>query len=334
MFDEVLRMSDVVTENPLNRHVSWDGLEHDVTPTGEFFCRNHNEFPVPPTELDWAGTSLTVKDLAAFPQVEYLITLECAGNGRTEFHPVPRGTPWGIRGLSTGRFRGVSVETLLKAVPPTQGTEHVIFRGADVGQDGLYERSLSLEEIHHHHAFVALQMNGRALPPQHGAPFRLMVPNYFAMTSVKWLCQAAYSPTPSTGYYQVEDYLVDYQDGTPVRPATVMKPKSILVSPSEGEAVRGLVTVRGKAWTGEGEISGVELSVRGAGLEKLVQAQLGDDLGPFAWRSFHCELTLAAGAYSVASHCLSGEERQPEAARWNAQGYENNSAHRVAFQVV
>ncbi len=326
-------MSDIVTEAPLNRHVSWQGLEHDVTPTGEFFCRNHNDFPEPPAILDWAGHPLTPAELAAMSQVEYLVTLECAGNGRTEFKPVPKGTPWGIRGLSTGRFRGVAVETLLREFPPSSEAKHVIFRGADRGEDGLYERSLTFDEIGRHRALVALEMNGKALPLQHGAPFRLIVPHYYAMTSVKWLCQAEYSPTASVGYYQIEDYLVDYQDGTPIRPATLMRPKSILVSPAEGETVRGIVSIHGKVWSGESHVSGVELELRGAGADRLLVARLGDDLGPFAWRSFHAEVQLAPGSYSVTSFCLTDQERQPKKARWNAQGYENNSAHRVAFQV-
>ena len=326
-------MSDVVTENPLNRHVSWEGLEHDVTPTGVFFCRNHNEFPEPPQVLNWAGHALSRDTLAAMPHTEFLITLECAGNGRTTFEPIPSGTPWGIRGLSTGRFRGVLVEMLLKEFPPAPEAKHVIFRGADKGKEGLYERSLTLEEAKHHQAMIALEMNGKSLPLQHGAPFRLVVPHYYAMTSIKWLSEAEYSPIASKGYFQIDDYLVDYQDGTPIRPATLMRPKSILVSPSAGEHLRSAVSVHGKAWSGEGAVTAVELLLKGPNGEKALEAQLGDDLGPYAWRSFHAELNLSPGDYSVSSYCIAGEQRQPESARWNAQGYENNSAHQVRFQV-
>lgn len=328
-------MSDVVTEEPLNRHVSWKGLTADVTPTEEFFCRNHNPFPDPPTHLNWCGHKLLLEELKALPQVEHVVTLECAGNGRTEFSPVPSGTPWGIRGLSTGSFRGVSVETLLDRFPPGSEHRHVIFQGADLGEGGLYERSLSFEEIRFHNAFLALEMNGQALSLRHGAPIRLIVPGYYAMTSIKWLCSASYSATSSVGYYQVEDYLVDYRDPEiPVRPATTMRPKSILVQPQQGQQISGTVAFEGKAWSGEGAVTDVELLLCGPEGERWLRADLDPELGPYAWRSFSARSDLLAGSYSVQAFCSAGGQRQPAQARWNAQGYENNSAHKVDFDVL
>jgi DMSO/TMAO reductase YedYZ molybdopterin-dependent catalytic subunit len=328
-------MSDVVTEIPLNRHISWEGLEHEITPIESFFCRNHNPFPGQPEALDWAGQRLTVDDLAAMPQVEQAITLECAGNGRTDFSPVPSGTPWGIRGMSTGRFQGVPLQTLLEKFPPPEGHHHVVFQGGDQGKEGFYERSLSLDDIKKHSAMLALRMNGQPIPLQHGAPIRLMVPGYYAMTSIKWLCKACYSTVPSTGYFQVEDYLVNYQDpSVPIRPATTVRPKSILVQPRQDEKVAGSVSFQGKAWSGEGAVTGVELWVSGAGDQQRLAAELGADLGPYAWRPFSAQLSLPAGAYTVQAFCQAGGQVQPEQARWNSQGYENNSAHRVSFEVV
>lgn len=326
--------SDVVTELPLNRHVSWEGLEHEITPTSQFFCRNHNPFPEPPEVLLWAGQRLTPQDLAAMPQVEQVITLECAGNGRTQFDPVPTGTPWGIRGMSTGRFRGVSVASLLQKFPPSEGQEHLIFKGADLGEEGLYERSLSLAEVRKYKPMLALEMNGMPLPLAHGAPIRLVVPAYYAMTSIKWLCEVSYSPTPSNGYFQVQDYLVDYRDpDVPIRPVTTMRPKSILVHPRQDEVVSGEVSFAGKAWSGEGAVTAVELHIRGPQGERRLEATLGSDLGASAWRSFSARLKLSAGDYSVQAFCRAAEQEQPEQARWNSQGYENNSAHTVDFRV-
>ena len=328
-------MSDVVTEMPLNRHASWEGLEPDITPLEAFFCRNHNPFPEPPEALDWAGHRLTLSDLRALPQVEHAVTLECAGNGRTEFSPVPKGTAWGIRGMSTGLFAGVPLTSLLEKFPPAPGQDHVIFRGADLGKEGLYERSLTVAEIHKHCALLALDMNGQPLTDRHGAPFRLVVPGYYAMTSIKWLNQVEYSPEASRGYFQIEDYLVDYNDpDVPVRPATTMRPKSILTEPRQDQKVRGEVVFRGKAWSGEGEVETVEVEVTGPSGSQRLQATLGERLGPFAWRSFQARLSLPAGTYGARSYCRAGGQSQPEQARWNSQGYENNSALRVDFEVL
>jgi DMSO/TMAO reductase YedYZ molybdopterin-dependent catalytic subunit len=328
-------MSDIVTEIPLNRQVSWKGLEHEVTPLSEFFCRKHNQFPEPPETLDWAGHVLSPRELAQMPQVEHVVTLECAGNGRTEFSPVPSGTPWGNRGMSTGHFRGVAVSTLLDRFPPSSSCRHVIFQGADCGAEGFYERSLSFADIEKHQALLALEMNGQPLTLAHGAPVRLVVPGYYAMASIKWLTSAQYSVNPSSGYYQVEDYLVKFPDSSlPVRPATTVRPKSFLISPRQGETVSGSVTIEGKAWSGEGAVSGVSLWVSGASETQKLEAVLGPSLGPYAWRGFSATLTLLPGTYSLRSFCRAGEQIQPEQAPWNVQGYENNSAPRVDFQVL
>lgn len=328
-------MSDIVTEDPLNRHVSWEALEHDITPTSAFFCRNHNSFPRTSEAISWNGNRLTRADLNALPQVEHAVTLECAGNGRTEFSPIPGGTPWGIRGLSTGLFCGVALCELLHRFPPSAEDRHLLFTACDEGEVGHYERSLSLEEVEKHSAFLALKMNGEPLPLEHGGPFRVIVPQYYAMASVKWLEKATYSPQPSEGYYQTEDYLIVYPDpDAPPRPATLMRAKSILTSPRESQSLKAEVKFRGKAWSKENKQITVELRLSGPDGVRSLSTQLGPYLGPFAWRSFSAQATLTPGSYSVHAFCTAGEERQPLQARWNSQGYENNSAHAVSFEVV
>jgi DMSO/TMAO reductase YedYZ molybdopterin-dependent catalytic subunit len=328
--------NDVVTESPLNRHVSWEGLNHSITPTEHFFCRNHNPFPEPPTTLDWAGHELTVDQLSQMNMSHVVMTLECAGNGRTEFSPVPTGTPWGIRGVSTGRFSGVLVADLVNKYPSKSELEHLIFVGADQGPDGYYERSLTIKQAIQLGALVALQMNGEPLTLKHGAPFRLIVPGYYAMTSIKWLKSAAYSPTASEGYYQIQDYLVEYPNsGLPVRPATLIKPKSIITAPQQGEQASSQVVIKGKAW-GHGSVSSVAVEVSAEGASEKwtsAAARLDQQFSEHAWCSFELTLSLEPGRYRVRSIATVGQETQPLMAPWNSQGYENNSAHVVEFEV-
>lgn len=329
--------TDVVTEVPLNRHASWEGLAQEITPTEHFFCRNHNPFPEAPRHLDWAGHQLTVEELRQLPWCEVTVTLECAGNGRTEFSPVPPGTPWGIRGVSTGQFAGVALTDLLAKFPNQPSERHLIFIGADLGPDGYYERSLTIEEAVQLGALVALEMNGEPLSAKHGAPFRLIVPGYYAMTSIKWLKSASYSQTASEGYYQVQDYLVEYP-GTdiPVRPATLMQPKSLIVAPQQGQRLSGPLLVEGKAWGSGGPVASVNLEYRKEGGQDWMKlsATLDQKLGSKAWCSFSAKLSLEAGRYSLRSVCKIGDKQQPLAARWNRQGYENNSAHTIEIEIA
>lgn len=325
-------MSEVVTENPLNRHLPWSALEETITPTEVFFCRNHYAFPEGPQQLAWGKKTLSVHDLQQLPQVRRAITLECAGNGRTAFQPVPAGTPWERRGLSTGWFSGVTVETLLEQFPPDDSWEHLIFTGADDGQHGPYARSLSRAEIQLLSPFVALQMNDEALPHRHGGPMRLIVPGYFAMTSVKWLQRFSFSQQPCQGYYQLEDYqIVPEGSDNPERAVTWMRAKSLFAHPLEGATLAGpTVQLRGKAWGGRGAVRSVDIEING----QTHTAQLTDDLGRWAWRPFCLDLELSPGEYVATALCKLENEEQPREAAWNRQGYENNSAHSVRFTVT
>lgn len=328
-------MSDLVTEVPWNRHASWRGLEQSITPLDAFFGRNHEPFPEPPAALDWAGRSLTLAQLRALPSVEQVVTLECAGNGRTEFQPIPSGTPWGTRAVSTGRFRGVPLAVLLQRWPPEPTQGHLLFTGADRGARGAYERSLSVAEALELEAMVAWEMNGQPLALHHGAPWRLIVPGYYAMASVKWLVRVSYSETPSQGHYQTKDYLFQPRDSTaPERPVTRMLLKSLLLTPRPQEERQGGVTVTGWAWCGQAEVEGVHLVCQGVDGSVQREADLGPSLGRYAWRAFRAEWELAPGDYRVRSFCRAGGRVQPEQAPWNRQGYENNSAPCVEFRVA
>src|SRR5450432_1690460 len=93
---EALRAGLVgLSSEPLNCEVPPALLGGDVTPTSQFFRRNH--FPIP--ELDVAKwrleigglvrhrLSLAIGDLKKFGAVSEAAVLECAGNGRQLFSP-------------------------------------------------------------------------------------------------------------------------------------------------------------------------------------------------------------------------------------------------------
>ncbi len=67
----------------------------------------------------------------------------------------------------------------------------ILFSGHDRGFDRdiehSYERSLTVEDAMREEVFLAYEMNGVPLPPQHGSPLRLVVPDWYGMASVKWL---------------------------------------------------------------------------------------------------------------------------------------------------
>jgi DMSO/TMAO reductase YedYZ molybdopterin-dependent catalytic subunit len=84
-------------------------LGGEVTPTAQFYRRSH--FPAPVLDksawrLDVHGMvrqplSLSLPDLNEMPAETAVVTLECAGNGRTLFRPRPR-IPTAPRGPAAG----------------------------------------------------------------------------------------------------------------------------------------------------------------------------------------------------------------------------------------
>ena len=64
---------------------------------------------------------------------------------------------------------------------------------------------------------LAYEMNGQPLPPQHGFPVRLLVPDWYGMCSVKWLRRITAVAEPFDGF-QVSAYQLRQEpDGPGVR---------------------------------------------------------------------------------------------------------------------
>ncbi|WP_233252963.1 MULTISPECIES: molybdopterin-dependent oxidoreductase [unclassified Geobacillus] len=88
---------------------------------------------------------------------------------------------------------GIPLKDILTLAKIHRKAKEVIFIGADAGtrddMNGLfyYARSLPLHKAMHPDTIIAYEYNGSPLPLKRGFPFRLIVPQWYAMASVKWL---------------------------------------------------------------------------------------------------------------------------------------------------
>ncbi len=197
----------MINPAPYNAEAPPAALVGDVTPTELHYVRSNFAVPEHDGTLEIGGavgapTTLTLDDLRAMPAHDHTVTLECAGNGRLDMRPLPTGEPWGDFAVSTARWTGALLhEVLAKVEPAAQGVE-VLAQGADHGpyhlqailpetdQDNLtFTRSLPIDEATDPASgiLIAYEMNGQPLGRDHGAPFRLIVPHWYAVASVKWL---------------------------------------------------------------------------------------------------------------------------------------------------
>ncbi|MGZ3508562.1 MAG: molybdopterin-dependent oxidoreductase [Vulcanimicrobiaceae bacterium] len=86
------------------------------------------------------------------------------------------------------QWDGVRVADVLAAVQPRADAKFVVFHSMDRDQQGTpYYESLNLDQAMHPQALLALRMNGRPVPADHGAPVRLRVPTQLGYKSAKWV---------------------------------------------------------------------------------------------------------------------------------------------------
>ncbi len=170
--------------------------------------------------------TLTLDDLRALPAVEHAVTLECAGNGRLDTKPLPTGEPWGGYAVSTASLEGRPPRRRAGPGPARRGRRRAPLRrgrprqippqlGARTDVEDLtFVRSLPLAHAADPAAeiLIAYEMNGEPLRPDHGAPFRLVVPHWYAVASVKWLARLDVLTEPFEGEFQTGHYIYQWAD--------------------------------------------------------------------------------------------------------------------------
>ena len=87
-----------------------------------------------------------------------------------------------------GKFGGVPLGTFLALSRPKRDARYVIFYSFDRDQNGQqFYGSLDLTQAAHPQTILQLDLNGKPLDPDHGAPVRLRVPTQLAYKSTKWV---------------------------------------------------------------------------------------------------------------------------------------------------
>ena len=326
----------IVSSEPFNAEVRLEALSGDLPPTELHFVRSHFAVPGHPGTLTIDGevrnpVVLSLADLRGRPSVTLVNTIECAGNGRAFLDPPAPGEPWLLGAVGTAEWTGVPLAGLLEEAGVAAGAVEILFRGADSGTAGglgraiAFERSLPLPIPPD--TIVAYGMNGRPLPPEHGAPLRLVVPGWYGVASVKWLVEIRAIASPFRGFYQVDRYVID---GAPL---SEIAPRAVIAVPADGSTIsRGPAVVRGYAWSGRTTVDRVEVSVDGGATWS--EATLGPASGS-AWRTWELAWEPpAAGQATLLARATDGRgERQPLEQVWNALGYRNNAAQPLTVEV-
>jgi DMSO/TMAO reductase YedYZ molybdopterin-dependent catalytic subunit len=179
----------VVKEDPFNAEAPLGEQIGLLTPTPLHYVRTN--FGIPRlSDREWRlaiegevarPCHLTYDELRTLPSRSLLVTLECAGNGRSGLHPPAAGEPWQYGAVSTAEWTGVPLATVLEAAGPTSRAREILIEGADRGTVATragpipFARSLPLEVARHPDTLLAYTMNGEPLSAPHGFPAWLIV---------------------------------------------------------------------------------------------------------------------------------------------------------------
>ena len=291
------------SETPFTLETPIAALDRPITPNPLFYVRNH--FPTPMLQpsawrLRVTGAverelELTLDEVRRMPSRSVTMTLECVGNSRSMLNPMTRGVQWGNGAVSTTEWTGVSLLDVLNRAGLRQNAVDVVLEGADRGEitaeprsPGVihFARSLPLAKARQQVVLLAYRMGNSELPANHGFPLRAVVPGWYGMASVKWLTRIVITDRPFNGYFQSLDYSIyERRQGlVTVVPLAEMQVKSVIVSPAPMQRIAPNTPhrVHGAAWTGESEITRVEISSDGG--RTWAQARLLENARAHCWR--------------------------------------------------
>lgn len=134
-------------------------------------------------------TALSYADLQRLPQVEQT----------SDFHCV---TGWSVPDVL---WRGVRFRELVELAGASPEAGAVTF----VSGEQPYTDSLTLEQLLADDAMLALQMDGRPLAREHGAPARVVMPRMYGYKGVKWVARMVFTAQAESGYWELRGYDAD-----------------------------------------------------------------------------------------------------------------------------
>ncbi|EIJ80188.1 sulfite oxidase [Bacillus methanolicus PB1] len=337
--------------HPENQETPIQFIKNDKIDHQLFYRRNHFSYPVLSYSNYWLPINgfvttprlFSMQDILRFPSKTIKVVLECSGNKRNLFEPKVFGEQWGKGAISQGYWKGVPLRTLLELSGIRKGAIEVVVEGYDFGKrtdlDGIYTylRSLPIEKALHPDTIIAYEYNDQPIPFKHGHPFRLIVPQWYAMASVKWIKQISVIDSNFTGPFQSIDYVYypNKDNNKNAFPVTTINVNSTIQSPLDLEVLNtGNHLIKGIAWTGRGVISKVKISTDNGESWANAKVDHQDKIG-YGWVSWTYEWSvLEKGEYTIMAKATDSYNRtQPASPFWNRKGYGYNAIDIITVKV-
>ncbi len=197
--------------------------------------------------------------------------------------------------------------------------------------------SLPLKKALHPDTIIAYEYNNQPIPFRHGFPLRLIVPQWYAMASVKWLKQITIIDQEFSGPFQTIDYMYypNKETNDHAQPVTTLNVNSIIQKPLHMEILNtGIHPIKGIAWTGKGIITKVEISTDN--VETWSEAKIQNQThGHYGWVTWEMDWKITKkGEFTILSRASDSHGRvQPATPLWNRKGYGYNAIDKVNIKL-
>ena len=353
---------EVLNDKPWNIEAKAHLLDDKITPNSSMFIRNNGLIP---ENIDASAWTLTIDGESVkntktyslselkskFPQHTYQLTLECGGNGRSEFDPPAKGNQWTVGAVSCAKWTGVRLRDVLADVGIKDDAVYIGYHATDVhlSRDPNKEpisRGAPMQKALQDETLIAFQMNGKDIPLAHGYPLRLVAGGWPASVSGKWINRISVRNVVHDGTKMTGDaYRVPCN---PVAPGEKVKDedmciiesmplKSLITYPKTGATISTGKTldIRGHAWAGELEVSKMEYSIDFGSTWR--ECTLDKPANRLAWQHFRASVDFPKkGYYEVWAKATDtrGNSQPMLLPGWNPKGYLNNACHRIAIKVI
>jgi DMSO/TMAO reductase YedYZ molybdopterin-dependent catalytic subunit len=216
---------------------------------------------------------LSYQDLLDRKLTEAWVTLCCVSN------------PVGGNLIGNAWFSGVRIADLLKEAGVHADADAI----KQTSEDG-WTCGTPIEAVtDDRNAMLAVAMNGKPLPVEHGFPVRMVVPGLYGYVSAtKWIRDIEVSRFDAfQGYWTPRGW----SEKGPV------KTESRIDVPAKGRAMAGDVVVAGQAWAQHTGIAKVEIRLDGNDWQ---ECDLGRVPGNDTWVQWRTTVHVAAGIHTVA----------------------------------
>jgi DMSO/TMAO reductase YedYZ molybdopterin-dependent catalytic subunit len=272
----------VAAAPPLPANVQAPGAVAYVTSNDDFYRIDTSLYPPQIDPSNWQLTihgmvrnpiTLSWNDLLRRPMIQRYVTLACVSN------------EVGGDLISNALWLGTPIKALLDEVQPLPGADQVVQRSVDGWTCGTPTAAL----MDGRDALLAIGMNGKALPVEHGFPVRMVVPGLYGYVSAcKWITEIELSRFADFDAYWVPR---GWSQQAPI------KTESRIDTPRDGARRKaGTVVVAGVAWAQHRGIRRVEVQVDG---DPWQPATLHGTVSADTWREWSYAWAATPGEHTV-----------------------------------